>query len=180
MKPFFIKQLTHRWRLLLPVVVLCWVSSAWSDTLPEYGLKAGILYSFTAYTEWPAKVGETLNLCIYGQDPFGDYLDDLQGKKVNDRFLKVRRLDEQNSLESCQVVFFARSATDNLAHVLNKLKGRQVLTVADTPGAAGRGVVLNMETKENRIVFEANLTAARANGLNLSARLLRLAMDVIK
>lgn len=162
------------------MVLLCWVSSAWSDTLPEYSLKAGVLYSFTTYTEWPATVDETLNLCIYGQDPFGGYLDTLQGKKVNDRFLDVQRLEEQDSLENCQIVFITRSASDNLAYIVNKLKGRPVLTVADTPGAARRGVMLNMDTKQNRIVFEANLVAVRANGLILSSRLLRMARDVIR
>ncbi len=181
MKPFSIRRLTRRsGPFLLVALMLCRVPSTRSDTLPEYGLKAGFMYNFTTYTEWPAGVGDTLNLCVYGQDPFGDYLDDLQGKWVGDRRLKVRRMDELDRLEGCQIVFIARTASDNLAQVLNRLNGKPVLTMADTPSAARRGVVLNMDTRQNRIVFEANLAAARANGLNLSSRLLRLATDVIR
>ena len=55
--------------------LLTYAPAAKSDDLPEYRLKAAFLYNFAAFTEWPADVGSTLNLCVYGQDPFGEDLD---------------------------------------------------------------------------------------------------------
>ncbi len=162
------------------MLLLCSAAPAWSDKLPEYGIKAGFLYSFATYTDWPDAVGETITLCVYGEDPFGDFLDDLQGKKVIDRSMVVRSLHRLDQVDNCQVVFIARSAREQLVQVLDRLNGKPVLTVADTPSAASRGVAINMHTRDKRVVFEANLAAARANGLNLSARLLRLATDVIR
>ena len=60
---------------LLCLGLLTYAPAAKSDDLPEYRLKAAFLYNFAVFTEWPADVGSTLNLCVYGQDPFGEDLD---------------------------------------------------------------------------------------------------------
>ena len=66
--------------LLLPVA-----PAAWSDGLPEYRLKAAFLYNFAVFTEWPSDVGKTLNLCVFGDDPFGPEIDGLEGKAAGER-----------------------------------------------------------------------------------------------
>lgn len=165
---------------LFMVLLSCCVSPAWSGNSAEYQFKAAFLYNFTTYTEWPAETGSTLNMCIYGQDSFGDDLDKLQGKTVGDRQLSVQRINELNRLADCQIIFIARSANDELPQLLNTVKGKPVLTVADTPGAASLGVILNMGTYGNRVTFEANLASARSNGLRLSSKLLKLATQVLR
>jgi hypothetical protein len=55
-----------------------------------------------------------------------------------------------------------------------------VLVVADSPGALRQGAALNMAVASSRVTFEVNLRAARAAGLTLSSRLLRLATEVIQ
>jgi hypothetical protein len=163
---------------LLSLALASCVPQAFSDELPEYRLKAAFIYNFTLFTEWPADVGTTLNLCIFGKDPFGEEIDPLQGKKVGDRTVAVQRKTSVESLKSCQIVFIAGSAIASLPRVLDSLRGAPVLTVADSPGATGQGVALNMSVTQNKIAFEANLQAARAARLNLSSKLLRLATAV--
>jgi hypothetical protein len=164
--------------LLSLLSLLCGVQTAQADNLSEYRLKAAFLYNFITFTEWPAGVGNTLNLCVYGPDPFGEDLDKLQGKSVASRSLAVRRTNSVNGLGNCQIVFITRPMIDNLSGVIDDLNGRAVLTVADSPGAARQGVAINMGTENNKVNFEANLGAARGNGLNLSSKLLRLAREV--
>jgi hypothetical protein len=158
--------------------LLCWGQTALADSPSEYRLKAAFLYNFITFTEWPAGAGDTLNLCVYGPDPFGEDLDKLQGKSVAGRSLAVRRTNSVNGLANCQIVFITRPMIDNLSGVLDGLNGRPVLTVADSLGAARQGVAINMGTENNKVNFEANLGAARGNGLNLSSKLLRLAKEV--
>jgi hypothetical protein len=160
--------------------LLCCGQTALADNLSEYRLKAAFLYNFITFTEWPAGTGNTLNLCVYGPDPFGEDLDKLQGKSVAGRSLAVRRTNSVNGLGNCQIVFITRPMIDNLSGVLNDLNGRPVLTVADSPGAARQGVAINMGTEQNKVNFEANLGVARASGLNLSSKLLRLAREVYR
>jgi YfiR/HmsC-like len=153
---------------------------AWSDGLPEYRLKAAFLYNFALFTEWPSEVGNTLNLCVYGADPFGPEIDGLEGKAVGERRIVVHRPPRIESLKDCQVVFVASSATSSLPQVIASLHGAAVLTVADSPGAADQGVALNMNVVMGRTTFEANLQAARSAKLVLSSKLLRLATRVLQ
>ncbi|NTV95473.1 MAG: YfiR family protein [Thiobacillus sp.] len=148
--------------------------------MAEYRLKAAFLYNFVVYTEWPATLNGNLNLCVYGPDPFGEELDKLQGKEASGRAIAVHRINTVDGLDGCQMVFVARPVIGNLPRVLDNLAGRPVLTVADRPGAVRQGIMLNMSTDQGRITFEANLAAVRDSGLNLSAKLLRLATEVIR
>jgi hypothetical protein len=152
--------------------------AAATEDLPEYRLKAAFLYNFAIFTEWPAEVGPTLNLCVIGKDPFGDELDPLQGKRVGERHLSVQHRSSVESLKGCQAVFVAGSAIGSLARIVGAVRGSPVLIVADSPGAIGHGVALNMIVSGDRIVFDADLKAARGAGINLSSKLLRLAREV--
>src|SRR5580692_13175842 len=162
----------------LGLALLAFAPMALSDDLPEYRLKAAFLYNFALFTEWPADISSTLNLCVYGRDPFGEEIDALQGKPVGDRRMVVRRIASVEGLTVCQVVFISDPSGDGISRVLSTLRGATVLTVADPPAAAKRGVALNMGVVQNKITFEANLSAVRAANLKLSSKLLSLATEV--
>jgi len=169
-------------RVLLSVVagaglLLC-ASPSYGADLPEYRLKAAFIYNFMVYTEWPADTRSPLNLCIHGGDPFGQEIDGLQAKVVAGRSITVERKAAGDSLTHCQVVFIAASAMAGLPRLLESLRDKPVLTVADSPGAMRKGVALNMTVVDGKVTFEANLQAARRAGLNLSSKLLRLATEV--
>ena len=171
------KTLTLK-RLLLAAGMLIAAGQALAQATPEYRAKAGFLYNFIAFTEWPAKVGSPLSLCVYGADPFGDELNALQGKSVNGRSLAIRSVGTPDQVKGCQVVFVAGSAIDSLPRILDALQGEPVLTVADSAGALDSGVGINMRVRQSKIAFEVNLVATRRAQLNVSSKLLRLASEV--
>jgi hypothetical protein len=163
------------------LLVSAWpTAQAQPQATDEYRLKAAFLYNFALFAEWPAEVGGTLHLCVHGPDPFGPELNRLQGKPVGARQMAVQLRVQGESLDGCQIVFLSSSATPLLPTVLEGLRGRPVLTVADSADAARRGVVLNMNVSNGKIVFEANLLAAKTAGVKLSSKLLRLATEVIQ
>jgi len=165
----------------LALLGLLWFAlPALADDLSEYRLKAAFLFNFALFTEWPAEVGSVLNLCIDGTDPFGKEIDVLQGKAVGSRTIEVQRKRVGESLKDCQIVFIAPSAIGALPQVLESARGRPVLTVADSVDAVRRGAMLNLAVNQNKVSFEVNLQAARAAGLTLSSKLLRLASGVIQ
>jgi hypothetical protein len=172
-----VKTLTLK-RLLLAAGMLIAAGQALAQATPEYRAKAGFLYNFIAFTEWPAKVGNPLSLCVYGVDPFGEELNALQGKSVNGRSLAIRSVANPDQVKACQVVFVASSAIDSLPRILDALQGEPVLTVADSKGALDSGVGINMLVRQSKIAFEVNLVATRRAQLNVSSKLLRLASEV--
>lgn len=153
-------------------------AGAGANELPEYRLKAAFVYNFMVYSEWPTTTAPTLNLCVHGNDPFGADIDGLQGKLAAGRTIAVHRRAPSDTLKDCQVVFVTAAAIDGLPRLLDSLRGRPVLTLADSSGAMQRGVMLNMNMVQGKISFEANLQAARSAGIELSSKLLRLATEV--
>lgn len=172
----------HYARLCL---LLCWLSMSYSsfavaEKIAEYTVKATFLYNFAIFTTWPDSNFDAFNLCIYGADPFGKDLDKLVKKKkrINDRNVTIYRTSNIDQLEQCQLVFISHSAIDRLTSVIDTLRNKPILTVADSPGAARRGVTINLAIKDNKVTFEVNLSMVRKAGLNLNAQLLRFATKV--
>lgn len=159
-------------------VALGLLASAARAEEPEHRVKAAFVYNFIAYTEWSVDIGPTVNVCVHGTDAIGAEIEALHGKIANGRAIAVHRRAAGESLAVCHTVFLPASAQEQLPRMLAALKGRAVLTIADFAGAAGKGVVLNMNLAGGKVTFEANVQAARAMSLSLSSKLLRLATDV--
>lgn len=154
--------------------------AAAADEVPEYRIKAAFVYNFIVFTEWPAEVGPTLNLCVHGADPFGKEIDGLQGKAAAGRTIAVQRRAAGEPLRGCQAVFFSAASVEAAPRLVDALRTAPVLTIADSPGALRQGIALNMRLAQDRVAFEVNLTAARAAGVTLSSKLLRLATEVMQ
>lgn len=182
----FGKVFLHKTLHILLCLLLIGMSATFSqfsqaEDTPGYTLKAVFLYNFAIFTSWPNYNVENFNLCIYGEDPFGRDLDTLmKSKRIYDRLVNIHRINDVEQLDSCQLVFISRSAVSNLSDVIHVLKDKPVLTVADSPGAGQQGVILNMNVKQDKVTFEANLTMAKRAGLNLSSQLLRFATEVYR
>lgn len=174
-----LRRLARAGALLLALGLASALPSLASE-ITEYRLKAAFLFNFAGFTEWPVEVGSTLNLCIYGTDPFGAEIDPLQGRVVAARAIAVHRRATLEALKGCQIVYVAPSAAGQLPRVAETLREQPALIVADTAGALRRGAMLNMNLQGERVTFEANLVAARTAKLGLSSRLLRLATEVIQ
>ena len=160
------------------VLILSHAPLIQAEQTAEYRLKVAFLYNFAVYTEWPDPHNKVLNLCIHGEDPFGENLQHIRHKKVNEHELLIRHTENIEDLPSCQIIFITRSAVNNLSDIINLLNGKPILTIADTPGSSQQGVVLNMIVKEGRVIFEVNIASAKKNGLKLSSQLLRFAIEV--
>jgi hypothetical protein len=169
-----------RIRILAPPLawLLLWAAAGQAAEVSEYKLKAAYLYNFAAFTEWPADTPSVLQLCIHGRDPFGADLAQIEGKQVGGRTLAIRPSGGLEGLKGCQLVYIAPTEINNLARILDVLRGRPVLTVADSDGAVDQGVGINMSTVQRKVSFQVNLGTVRRAGLNLSSKLLRLATEV--
>src|ERR1035437_3674682 len=86
--------------------------AAQSGGLTEYEIKAGFLFNFTKFVEWPADAfadaSSPIILGIVGENPFGNLLTETAaGKAVNGRAVLVRQFKEGQDLRSCQILFVA-------------------------------------------------------------------------
>ena len=144
-----------------------------------YQIKAAFIYNFTKFVTWPEEMeqkGGDLRLCIFDRNPFGEYLNQLSGRKVRNFELKVVQPASIRELDGCAILFLAGSA--DAGKVLQGLTSRPILTVSDRPGFVQSGGVIELLSENNRIRFDVNLQTVRDSGLQMSSKLLQLARQV--
>ncbi len=143
----------------------------------EYEIKAGFMYNIAKFVEWPEGSADTrkpLVLCVLGTDPFGKALDDLNGRPVGGRRLEVRRASSLKDLKDCHMLFISGSEKERLPRILEALRDSAILTIGDTTGYAGRGVMVNFYLDQKKLRIEINIDKAKRARLLISSQLLRL------
>jgi hypothetical protein len=154
-----------------------------SSDSSEYLIKAGFIFNFAKFVEWPASAfaqpDSPIVIGILGTDPFGTIIDQIvQDKKIGARGFVVKRLkwgSEVKDLRDCKILFVSASEKAHMDELLQIVKGLPVLTVGETPGFAERGGVIRFVLEDNRVRFEVNVEAAHQAELTISSRLLTLA-----
>ena len=148
--------------------------------LQEYQVKAIFLFNFTQFVEWPptsfAASDAPLAICVLGNDPFGNYLDDaLRNETVNERRLVVRRYRSIDDVSGCQILFIGQSEIAHVEAALAHVANTGTLTVSDTHDFIAHGGMVGFVTADNHVRLHINAAAARSAGLTVSSKLLRVA-----
>ncbi len=143
----------------------------------ENQLKAVFLFNFAQFIAWPQGAFQSLQspiiIGVLGDDPFGPYLDRVvQGEKIGNRPLVVRRYLRAEDAAECSILFISRSEAGDFDRVKEKLKGRSLLTVGDFAGFARLGGMVRFVTESGKIRLRINVFAAKAVGLTISSKLL--------
>jgi YfiR/HmsC-like len=147
----------------------------------EYQVKAGFLLNFTKFIEWPpaafGAADSPLTICILGDDPFGNTLDQVvAGEVVNGRKLMVQRIKQPPASNSCQVVFVSKSETE-VSKTLSAM-GTGVLTIGEGEDFIREGGMVAFQLENRKVRFGISKTKAENAGLKLSSKLLNVAKSV--
>ena len=150
-----------------------------ADEFPEYQLKAGFLYNFAKYVEWPddafEKKEDPIVIGVIGKDPFGDHLEKtLKDRRAQDRKFTIVRFATLDELKRCHLLFIPKSEKKP-GEILKKIEDWPTLTVGETEGFAAKGGAVNILIEKDRPRLEINPEAAEKAKLTIQARLLKLA-----
>jgi hypothetical protein len=146
-------------------------------SLSEYQVKAAYLVNFARFVEWPVPPtpGSPFYICILGDDPFQEALDQLvMNARVNGRPVIVRRFSRLQG--DCHILFISSSERDSFK-VLG-LTPPGVLTVGETATFRADGGMISFVIENRRVRFDVNLRAATQAGVQISSRLLGVARVV--
>lgn len=148
----------------------------------ERSVKAAFVYKFTQYVDWPADAladDEPFTIGVLGS---GAYVDELlrmtEDRSVSERFIEIRRIDDDDSVDDVQVLFVAGDQRGKLGALLASSRGRPILTVTESEGALSDGSIINFTRMGDRVRFEVSLAAAEASRLKLNSRLLAVAQTI--
>lgn len=177
----------HRLRASVFVVIVCLAAAfpihAQQKVYDERQVKATYLFHFTQFVEWPAAAfsdpRSPFVIGVLGDDPFGSVLNDLvKGEAVGDHQLVVQRFRRLEEIRTCHILFISSSETRTYAQIFARLQGRSILTVGETAGFATSGGGVELLTERTAIRPRVNVGAAKAAGVTISSRLLKL-VDIV-
>jgi hypothetical protein len=163
-------------------------SAAFSQTLEhaavierEYAIKAGFLYHFLNYVEWPARSMPVENrpyvIGIVQSNPFGAALEKfVQSKDVAGHPIEVRLLQPTDRMTDCHIVFVPLSVpTERQAGFLAALRSTGTLIVGETEGFIERGGHVQFYIEKNKVRFAFSAELIKRDDLKVSSKLLMLA-----
>lgn len=189
--------------LLLFLLTMLSLETANAVQVDEFELKTAYLYNFALFTTWPAswlpESGDTIKICTIGDDRFGTAIEQLHNRMVRTKRLVVRRAIALEQAPLCHMLYIAESERQNMATILESLRGSSVLTISDaltdpllSEGSSGASVApaaasaigpsprcaITLVLDNKRLMFEVDSAVTKQAGLTMSSRLLYLARHV--
>jgi len=164
-----------RW-LWLCLALLMGAAGAATAEHPDKGLliEAGFISKFPAFISWPGEEAP-FRFCTLGPTPLAAPLASvLRHTRIRGARPQLREVDPDTAAD-CHLLYIPPDRRAALPQIVERLAGRPVLTVGDSPGLARQGVHINLYRKEGRIRFEVNPAALHRAGLRASFRLLEMA-----
>jgi hypothetical protein len=147
----------------------------------EYDVEAAYLYNFGKFVHWPdsVKKNPTFDICILGDDPFGDTIDKLiTNDQMDGKPIRKRIIGRPAEAAGCAIVYISDSEAGNLHRILAHFAGSGALLVSSLPDFARHGGMVQFVLQGDRVRFEVNLKAAAQSHLVLSSELLKVAVSV--
>jgi hypothetical protein len=154
------------------------------DASFEYKLKAGFLFNFAKFVQWPSKVlpaaDSPITIGVFEDDPAAPVLQEVLAgdKRANGRPVTVKLLHTNSPPQGCHILFLGRSKKGASAEVLAQTRAEPILTVGEADHFAEHGGIINFVRKDESFRFEVNLQLAEQVGLKVSAKLASLATIV--
>ena len=152
----------------------------------EYEVKAHFLGRFAFFVDWPqaSSVKDSAKpfvIGVFGKEPFNGLLDEIyKNEKIKGKDVYIPHINHLKEIDKCDMLFISTIKDDELEKILEITADKPVLTLADTPGYAEAGVLINLYKEQNKIRFEINYNAVKKTGLTFNYKLLELARIIDK
>jgi hypothetical protein len=144
----------------------------------ESAVEAAFLYNFALFTEWPDLPANEFRICVLGSGPVFAALESVKKKQIKEHPISVMNISSATQVESCQVLFVGRYEHASIGKLARQIGNTPVLVVAEEDGYDPKNVIILLVAQQGRIGFKINRTAAQANSLTVSSKLLKLAQQV--
>ncbi|MBL1278072.1 MAG: YfiR family protein [Ectothiorhodospiraceae bacterium] len=148
---------------------------------PAYKIKAAYIYQLTRFVTWPnvpRDINSPFNICVLGKTSIGKELKNIENRQEYGRQFHVIYPKNLTDTDMCHIIYLAKSNQNELRAMLDLLEKQPVLTISSVPDFAYQGGVIGFVTDKNRIRMEINHAASLRANIQLSAKLLELAIPI--
>ncbi|MBF0411697.1 MAG: YfiR family protein [Desulfamplus sp.] len=167
-------------------------SSLYAQEPSKQEIQAAMIIKFTDFIEWTShsfdENAEEFVIAIMGENEYEGLFEPFKKRLFYGKKLKIVHFaDVENiyadidNLGKIQILIVNKSEKKRIKQILDKLKGKPVLTIGDFPEFALNGGIINFFRKaNNRIGFEINMEAKNLSGIKISSHLLKLGKIVVE
>ncbi len=140
-------------------------------------VKAGLLFNFAKFAEWPAlPPAAAIVMCVAGDERIAAALaDTVREQTIGGHALNVWRSPDTATWRDCHLLFIGDAELRRSASGLGAIRTLQVLSVSDQKDFAQASGIIEFYVESGRMRFAINVDAVDRSGLRLSSRLLSLA-----
>ncbi len=168
---------------ILVLILMAWSSSVYSDTRREYQLKAAYLLNFARFIYWPenvfSKSSKNFYICVYGDNPFAENLNNLSDKKIQNKKIKIIDIKDTEKNDACHIVYISGSEKDDYLKVITAYSNKTALMVSDINGFCESGGMIEFIRVKDKIKFEINVTSSGDVGIKYRSQLLKVADKIM-
>ena len=147
------------------------------QTAREYDLKAALLYQFSRFISWPDEAVQqqgNFNVCVMGEDPFGDRLEGLKKRKYHGQRIAVKYPSNKQEAVSCHILYVVNPDCSLCREIREP-----ILLVSSQSGFVDKGGEIEFIQEQGRIRFSINAEAIKVKNLKASAKLFEVAARVV-
>ncbi len=166
------------------IILFGFYNSLDAKNINEYRLKAVYIYNFTKYITWPKQALKNKSefiVGVIGKDLYGKELDKVfASKSVFDLPVKIKRFQFNDDISQCHILIVGTSEKYQLQRILEPLNNISILTVSDIKSFAHKKGVIEFRFIQNRLNYNINLSQLKLQKLKVSAKLLRIANEVVE
>ncbi|MBF0375869.1 MAG: YfiR family protein [Desulfamplus sp.] len=153
-------------------------------------IQAAMIIKFTDFIEWSSesfdKTSNNFTIAILGRNEYQGLFEPFIDRLFYGKQLKIIHYPAIENIYSpieilgkIQILIVSSSEKKEIKPLLDKLKGKPILTIGDFQGFAQSGGIINFFKKaNNRIGFEINMESKELSGIKISSHLLKLAKIV--
>ncbi len=147
------------------------------QTAREFDLKAALLYQFSRFISWPEEAIRSqgsFNVCVMGEDPFGQRLEGLKKRKYHEFEINISYPTSKNEASACHILYLVNPDCS----LCRELK-EPVLLVSSQQGFVDKGGEIEFVQEKGRIRFSINADSIQVKKLRASAKLFEVASRVV-
>jgi hypothetical protein len=174
------------WAVNLSLATGIFTAAAEEEMPADFQLKAAFLINFPKYVDWPTNVFSETNspitIAIFGDENVADAVQNMiaSGRTISGHPLVLQRIVREEEITGdSQILFIAASERQRIPSILEKIRGKKILTVSENDNFLEQDGIINLARQGRKIRLQVNLTAAGNAQLKISSRLL-VAADVVK
>jgi len=161
--------------------------SAYAQT-DESSIKAQWINDLIPYIKWTGRSYKELTICTIGSENVNVYLKEIIQKEESDakkrgKTLPLAHVEKQSSesdFTKCHILYIGTSEQNDITSLLDKTKGKQILTVSSLDKFADKGGIVEFVISTDGVVIRINEKPAENAKIIIDSDLLGFAKRIYK